>query len=144
MAEALLQSRCDLHSFPIQVDSCALNPITEGQKPDPRAVQAMKRYNIDLGGRARPITNNDFVKYDMIFAMTQDIKVSLHRLQRKVTPNSNKLHLFTKYCKNRPNKDIPDPFYGDSPDFNKVGEYIESSCIGFIQHIYDKMEADHK
>lgn len=62
----------------VEVDSAGLGDWNLGRPPDPRMVAAARAVGLELDGRARQVTEEDFDRYDLILAMD---RANLRRLQ---------------------------------------------------------------
>jgi protein-tyrosine phosphatase len=116
--EAVLRSKAARVGLALEVDSAGTAGYHVGSPPDHRAVRhgAQRRYDL-TGLRARTVCAQDFERFDLILAADG---ANLRDL-RKICPSQHlhKLHLFLG------NDPLPDPYHGDSSDFDHVLDLVE-------------------
>lgn len=113
-----------------EIDSAGTGGWHQGQKPDRRSVKVAAARGIDISGqRARRIEADDFDSFDLILAMDHD---NLRDL-RKIAPVSalDRLHLFDSFALGG-ERDIPDPYYGRTDDFEVVYSMLLTGCIPLL------------
>ncbi|MDX1739508.1 MAG: low molecular weight protein-tyrosine-phosphatase, partial [Alphaproteobacteria bacterium] len=93
----------------IQTDGCGLEGWHTGKQPDQRSMNHAKQRGYDLSSlRARQITQNDFVDFDLILAMDEG-----HLRDMKQMANAehhHKIQLFLDpVCKKFERREVPDP-----------------------------------
>ncbi|TZF94989.1 low molecular weight phosphotyrosine protein phosphatase [Chryseobacterium panacisoli] len=110
------------------VDSAGTISMHEGEHPDKRAVKIAANHNIDISKqRSRPITRKDFETFDKIYCMDIDV------LQDVVSKTRNeeerqKISLFLEVLGDHENAEVPDPYWGDMSDFEKVFQLLDRGC----------------
>ena len=71
-AEVILQRYCDDLALQVQVDSAGTSNYHPNKAPDARSQMHAKKRGYDLSSlRARQITLQDFIDFDLILAMDQ-------------------------------------------------------------------------
>ncbi|WP_338185057.1 low molecular weight protein-tyrosine-phosphatase [Jatrophihabitans sp.] len=90
-----------------------------GQRPDTRAQAAAALRGLELTGRARSVTDRDFVDFDLILAVDDD---NLSRLKELAPPDA------TATIRKLADEDVPDPYYGGASGFDDVFDQIEAAC----------------
>ena len=128
---ALIKRRklCDY----LEVDSAGTGDWHLGEKPDRRSISAAQVRGYDLRGlTAQQVKIKDFAYFDYILAMDNDNLSDLD----KICPNEykDKLDLLLKFGSSSEIV-VPDPFYGESSDFELVLDLIEDACEGFLKHV---------
>ncbi|MCY0970243.1 low molecular weight protein-tyrosine-phosphatase [Chryseobacterium wangxinyae] len=122
LAEGILRSKLP-DSF--VVDSAGTISMHEGETPDKRAVKTAANHHIDISKqKSRPIQMTDFDQFDKIYCM--DLKnledvISLTRTEEQ----RQKVHLFLKEAGNHQNSEVPDPYWGNLDDFEKVYQLLD-------------------
>jgi len=114
-------------------DSAGIGSWHVGNPPDARAIASAGRRGIDISGqRARQIEAEDFTTHDLIVAMDG---ANIERL-RALAPADATVEIarFMAYA-GRPEADVPDPYYGDSADFEFALDLIEEASRGLAAHI---------
>jgi protein-tyrosine phosphatase len=111
----------------IEVDSAGTHGYHIGELPDPRTQKAALRRGYDLSAlRARKVALEDFTRFDHVLAMDAG---HLHLLRRVCPPEHHaKLSLFL-------HKDVPDPYYGDAKDFERVLDLAEEGARAWIARL---------
>ncbi len=110
----------------------------EGEKPDPRMIQAACRRGYALRSRARQFQREDFDRYDLILAADRYILRALTDLARTETDRA-KLELIGTYHPERDVTDVPDPYYGGPAGFEHVLDMLELTC----RHLLDAVVERH-
>ena len=121
----------------IVVDSAGTHAYHVGEQPDPRSQQTALCHGIDLSGqRARRVAGTDFDRFDYILAMDQD---NFSILDDKCPEeHRHKLSLFMEFAPERPEREVPDPYYGGSDGFDRVYDMVEAASIGLLQEIRNR------
>ena len=128
-----LVSRQGLDSM-IWVDSAGTTAFHEGSVPDSRSQQAAASRGFDLAAlRARQVTECDFVNFDYILARDHANLTGL--LRRCPQAQQHKIALFTRFSERYPNKEVPDPYYGEGLGFEHVLNMVEDSGVGLLAHL---------
>ena len=118
----------------ILVDSAGTLDYHVGEPPDPRALEAAKRRSYDLSDLcARQICEHDFLDFDHLLAMDQGHLASL----RRASPpqHRRKIRLFLDYAPHRPERDVPDPYYGTAAGFELVLDLVEDASRGLLANL---------
>ena len=128
---ALIERRklCDF----LEVDSAGTGRWHLGEKPDRRSISAAQVRGYDLSGLiARQVKIIDFANFDYLLAMDSDNL----RDMSEICPNEykDKLDLLLKFGSSS-EIIVPDPFYGESSDFELVLDLVEDACEGFLEHV---------
>ncbi|KAF7393815.1 hypothetical protein HZH68_010634 [Vespula germanica] len=115
-----------------EVNSAALIGYHTGKNPDRRAMSILKQKGLtSYSHRARPITVDDFDKYDWIFGMDVQNIQELNKLK----PQGSKaiIELLGKYDP-QGETIIRDPYYDDDiTGFEKVYDQCVRSITAFLQ-----------
>jgi protein-tyrosine phosphatase len=118
----------------IHVDSAGTNDYHSGDAPDPRAIQAGLRRGYDMTRlRARQVTLQDFLEFDFILAMDNKNLADLKRLY----PANGKaeIGLFMDYSEKFAVREVPDPYYGGVPGFERVLDQVEDAAHGLLKEM---------
>jgi protein-tyrosine phosphatase len=116
----------------VEVESAATHDFNVGEPADIRAQKHAMRRGYDIAKFiARLIEPADFDRFDLILAMDEGNLFAL----RMICPPQHlgKLHFFTACCDERVPQDVPDPFYGDSEDFEFMLEIVEVASDRWVQ-----------
>lgn len=133
-AEGVLRQRAEQAGLKLLIDSAATHAYHTGEPPDPRTQAHAARRGVDLSRlRARPVTAQDFEDFDYLLAMDQN---NLAQLEARCPPqHRHKLGLFMRYASQFDDAAVPDPYYGQVADFERVLDYVEDASAGLIAHL---------
>jgi len=119
----------------IEIDSAGTGDWHVGEPPDRRATAAGKRRGIDLCGRARKVSAQDFEYFDYLIAMDRSNLGDLRRMAPDEAAR-RKIELFRNFDPGSPpDVDVPDPYYGEGDGFERVLDICEAACRGLLQRI---------
>ncbi len=139
-AEGVLKAAAERKglSDKIVVDSAGTYGGHAGQLPDSRMRSAAARRGYDLTHRARQITEEDFIDFDMIVVMDDMNYESVARLA-PVRRYLDKLYRFAEFCGRHPQwSHVPDPYYEGREGFELVLDLLEDGCEGILEKMADE------
>ena len=119
----------------VSLDSAGIYGAHLGEKADRRAITLAQArgYEQILKERARKVTGDDFVRFDLILAMDRD---NLAQLQRLCPAEyQHKLHLFLEYAGVSERSEVPDPYYGNAAGFEVVLRLCEQGVDGVLKRL---------
>lgn len=117
------------------IDSAGTSAYHIGDPPDERTSQVARERGIELVGKARQITRDDFRSCDYIIVMDRQNLGNVQRLA-KVTKPKGKVIMLRDFDKNAgADRDVPDPYYGGPSGFEDVHDIVERACAELLQHI---------
>ncbi len=118
----------------VEVDSAGTGDYHIGDPPDVRTQRAAAVRGIDLSGlRARQIVPADFVNFDLILAMDRQNLGILQALRPKAS--TAELKLFMDYAGLPACREVPDPYFGDAADFERVLDLVSAASRGLISEL---------
>lgn len=121
---SVLSGRGAAHRFVI--DSAGTGGWHAGHPPDRRSIEVAAKNGINISHlRARKVTGDDFMQFDLIVGMDRANVADLHAM--KPSGSSATIALFHDYAAGR-NEDVPDPYYGDLADFEAVYQSVRASA----------------
>ena len=125
-AEGVLRAEARRAGLAITFDSAGTENTHVGEPPDPRTIHAAQLRGYDLSNqRARQVHAEDFQTFDLILAADT---LNLRELQRRCPPEHRScLRLFLD------NRALPDPYYGEDADFEKVLDLVEKQAVLLIK-----------
>ncbi|WP_433628760.1 low molecular weight protein-tyrosine-phosphatase [Chryseobacterium cucumeris] len=125
LAEGIMKAKLPDHYM---VDSAGTISMHEGEHPDKRAIKTAANHFIDISRqRSRPITRKDFETFDKIYCM--DIAVMEDVVSKtKNEEERQKVSLFLEVLGDHKNAEVPDPYWGDMKDFEKVFQLLDKGC----------------
>jgi protein-tyrosine phosphatase len=136
MAEAVLRAKLQRAGLAdaVAVDSAGTHGFHKGTPADPRAVAraAVRGYRLD-GLTSRPVSAEDFTRFDLLLAMDQD---NLSTLEKRCPPGEqHRLQLLMAHAPQASAHEVPDPYYGAVAGFDLALDLIEPACDGLMTEI---------
>jgi|TARA_R110000772_G_scaffold165646_4_gene277143 protein-tyrosine phosphatase len=118
----------------IHADSCGTADWHSGKPPDPRSIAAAKRRGYDLEAlRARPLCWEDYYTFDYMLAMDES---NLEVLRRESPLDyAGHIGLFLDFAPDLPEREVPDPYYGEGDGFLRVLELVEAASDGLLAEL---------
>jgi protein-tyrosine phosphatase len=133
LAEGILQQKAFNAGLNWSVESAGTNQYHIGEPPHPMSQKVAKLNGIDISRqRARRFVKEDMDNYDKIYALAEDV---LHDIEwiAKNKFNQKKVDLLMNELYPGRNLDVPDPYYGDEPDFHEAYKMIDKVCDKIIE-----------
>jgi len=126
-AAAVLRHHAQARGLAVEVDSAGTENYHVGDPPDPRSILHARRRGYDLTDlRARQLSAADFVRFDVILAADE---LNLRTIRRQCpAEHLDKLGLFLG------TEPLPDPYYGEAADFDKVLDLVEKRVDFLLTH----------
>ena len=118
-------------------DSAGTSSYHIGSPPDRRMTAAARQRGITLCGQARQFQRSDFEAFDLILAMDRDNYNDILSLDPQGL-YQHKVKLMCDFCRQHPDREVPDPYYGGSEGFNYVIDLLLDACEGLL----DKLERE--
>jgi len=119
----------------IAIDSAGTPNYHPGEPPDARSQYHAKRRGYDLADlRARALREADIERFDWLIVM-DDLNYSTV-LARMADEHHRKLRRLTEFCRDaahRSLREVPDPYYGERADFERVLDLVEDGCDGLLE-----------
>ena len=121
----------------IEVDSAGTHDYHVGDPPDPRSIAAAARRGVDLRRlRARAVCDEDFERFDLIIAMDRQNREAL--LDRSPAPFRERIRLFMEFAGDPEIADVPDPYYGGAPGFERVLDLAKEAAAGLLDELLER------
>jgi protein-tyrosine phosphatase len=115
------------------VDSAGTAGYHIGAPPDPRSVAIARERGYDLAPlRARQVSRRDFGEFDLMLAMDRSNLAAL----QAIAPAAGRarLALFLHHARAM-GDEVPDPYYGDRSDFERVLDLVEQGSRALLAHL---------
>jgi protein-tyrosine phosphatase len=124
-AEEVLRVHARRAGLVLQLDSAGTENYHLGEPPDVRSIRHAAKRGYDLSGlRARQVGPDDFRDFDLLLAADT---LNLGVLRDLCPPEHHgKLALFLG------DRALPDPYYGEATDFEKVLDMVEIRADSLI------------
>lgn len=133
LAEGILQDKAFKAGLNWSVESAGTNGYHNGEAPHRLSQKVAKLNGIDISHqRSRRITADDFLVYDKIYAMAEDVVDDMKRIAGKKF-DASKVELLMNELYPGKNMDVPDPWYGTEPGYHEVYQMIEEACDAIIE-----------
>lgn len=142
-AEAALRQRLQQAGLErrVRVDSAGTHGYHLGSPPDERAQRYGKARGLDLSSlKARRVSAEDFLHFDLVLAMDEDNVQELRRLAPPGTEGRVKL-LMDFARSHRDVREIPDPYYGAEAGFERVLDLVSDACDGLTAVLHRMLTA---
>lgn len=145
-AEVVLRHFCDEAQLNIQVDSAGTSNYHPGKAPDSRSQKhaQLRGYNLSAL-RARQLTIQDFIDFDLILAMDyenlENIQQLMAQAQRQFGELRAQISLMSQHDGQYPQQEVPDPYYGGDAGFEHVLDQCESSSQAWVNYLQNQFKA---
>lgn len=131
MAHALLLHKASEQNLQVHADSAAISREEQGNPPDHRALAELSRRGVAMPThRARVVTAEDLLRFDLVLGMTA---AHVRALQQLAPERKAGIDLLMRYAPEHGAIDVPDPWYGDEEDFIEAFHMIEAGVDGLLQ-----------
>lgn len=117
-----------------EVDSAGTSGYHRGELPDSRMRHYASKRGYDLTHLSRPVTVEDFERFDIIVGMDDNNIYNLKDMAPTVE-DEKKIVRMTDFCTNIRTCCVPDPYYGGSEGFEHVLDILEDACEGLINYV---------
>lgn len=135
MAEGVLRARLEEAGVAarVRVDSAATGSSHIGHAPDERAIACAARHGIDIAAqRARRLVMEDFDEFDFVLCADRTI---LHDARmRKPRTSHAQVELLLDWS-GVGRKDVPDPYYGSTRDFEQAFRLVDAAALGIVERV---------
>ncbi|TDU40574.1 protein-tyrosine phosphatase [Gelidibacter sediminis] len=126
LAHGILESKLPSDTF--IVDSAGTGDYHIGKSPDHRSIATAKQNGIDISNqKCRQFKPSDFDTYDIIYVMDQSNYANVIKLARD-TDDRAKVKLILEDAEIEDGLEVPDPYWGDAEDFDKVYALLDDAC----------------
>lgn len=116
------------------VDSAGTSGYHTGHAPDPRTIEAAFRRGYDLSPlRARQVQLQDFTDFELILAMDRSHYAALAQMADETA--RERVKMFLDFAPGAAGRDVPDPYYGSSADFEHVLDLVEQGVDGLLNYL---------
>ena len=127
LAEGILRSKI---SEKYTVASAGTISFHEGEHPDKRSTKIAKEYGVDISHqRANYFTEKHLEDFDKIFCMDlKNLEDVLSKAKSEEQRNKVSLIMEEAGVLSDEKIEVPDPYYGDMSDFEKVYQMLDQAC----------------
>ena len=117
-----------------EVDSAGLISVHQGELSDRRMSYHAAKRGYDLQHRSRPVSTDDFERFDLIIAMDDNNISGLEEIANSPEDKA-KIHRMTDYLQKLEADHVPDPYYGGDQGFENVIDLLEDACEGLYKSL---------
>lgn len=133
LAEGILQDKAKKAGLNWTVESAGTNGYHIGEAPHKLSQKVALQHGIDISRqRARRFTAADFDRFDIIYAMADDVLYDMKRMAGNKF-DAGRASLFLNELYPGKNMDVPDPWYGPEPGYHEVYALLEKACDKVIE-----------
>ncbi len=118
----------------VQCDSAGTSAYHVGEKPDRRMTLAANDHGIEMRGRSRLLEPADLQDFDLILAMDHSNYQNILALD-PTGKLALKVKMMCSFCREYPDTEVPDPYYGGSDGFDYVIRLLTDACAGLLDAI---------
>ena len=133
-AAALLNDEAQRAGLDIDVDSAGTSRYHLGDPPHPTSQAVAHRRGIEVTGTARQITMHDFEEADLILAMDRHNEADLMEMAPTEAARQ-KIKLLRSFDPDADALDVPDPYYGDKGDYERMYDLLVPAVQGVVRHL---------
>ncbi len=135
-AEGIARILAKNQGLSLKTDSAGTGAWHVGNPPDLRMQKTCAKRGTAIEDlRARQVQVEDFEKFDWILAMDRNNFADLKRLQSQAPAGAKaKVHMLLEFG-NGLHKEVPDPYYGNSSDFEESWEIARHGVEAWLQHL---------
>ena len=118
-------------AIPVEIASAATEAYHIGSMADVRAIASAKMHGYDLSRHwARQIADTDFAAFDTVLAMDRtNLRALTARCPHEYVA---RLALFLPFAGLDASTEVPDPYYGDAEDFERVVQLARRGARGLL------------
>lgn len=136
LAEGILRKHAEEAGLEWFIDSAGTNGLHDGEPPHRLSRKVAGLNGIDISGqRSRRFRRSDMDDFDLILAMAGDVLSDIRDIAgQRFDPA--RIRLFMDITRPGEELDVPDPWYGEEPDYHEVYEILDEVCAELVrQHI---------
>jgi protein-tyrosine phosphatase len=133
LAEGILQDKAFKAGLKWSIESAGTNSYHTGEPPHPLSQKVAKLNGVNISKqRARRFTADDFLVYDKIYALAEDVMDEIKRISSKKF-DGTKVDLLMNELYPGKNMDVPDPWYGPEAGYHEVYKMIDAVSDKIIE-----------
>ena len=130
-------------SAKITCDSAGTSGYHVGAIPDRRMNTAAWKRGLDLQGQSRKLKPTDLQKFDLILAMDRENYHDILYLDRE-GKYEDKVRMMCDFATQKPEREVPDPYYGGTEGFDYVIDLLFDACGGLLDYVVNSAEYQAK
>ena len=126
-------------SAKITCDSAGTSGYHIGAAPDERMSIAAKKRGLKLEGQSRKLKPSDLQKFALILAMDRENYQDIVYLDRE-GKYEDKVRMMCDFATTKPDREVPDPYYGGADGFDYVIDLLYDDCAGLLDYVVNSPE----
>lgn len=130
-------------SAKITCDSAGTSNYHLGAVPDRRMSMAAQKRGLKLAGQSRQLKPQDLQNFDLILAMDRENYQDILYLDRE-GKYEDKIRLICDFATEKPDREVPDPYYGGTDGFDYVIDLLYDACAGLLNYVVQTKEYQAK
>lgn len=135
LAEGILRKKALERGLALDIDSAGTSDFHVGDSPDKRTIDNALSHDVDLRNlRGRQFTQEDYQKFDRIFAMDTQNLEDIHALAPDAH-SAAKAELLLNLVYPGRDVSVPDPYYGGPDGFEKVFQLVATACDKLVDEL---------
>ena len=139
LAEGIMQHKAKQAGLPWMVDSAGTGSWHSGDPPHRLSQKVAKARGVDIScQQARQFRPADMLEFDTVLFMDEDNLLDAKRMAGNMWVDAKASLLLDELYPGE-GRSVPDPYYGDEPDYHEVYDMIAAACDAFIsRHLNGK------
>ncbi len=134
LAEGILRKQIEAAGLNWTVDSAGTYEYHVGSPPHPDSQTVARQNGIDISEqRARAIVREDADRFDIIYALANDVHLGIRQLLGD-RYNPAQVRLLMNELNPGKNENVPDPYYGTIDDFHRTYALLDKACAAVIRN----------
>jgi protein-tyrosine phosphatase len=134
LAEVAMRAAAKRAGIDVTVDSAGTGEWHIGKAPDHRSQAVAARHGIDISAyKARRVSAADFRSFDHILALDPQNLRDLRAMAPADT--TARLSLLMDHVAGRHGEGVPDPYYGDAADFERVWDDVTAAADALMAQL---------
>ena len=123
----------------ITCDSAGTSGYHVGAIPDQRMNTAALKQGLKLQGQSRQLKPSDLKNFDLILAMDRENYQDILYLDRE-GKYEDKVRMICDFASQKPDREVPDPYYGGADGFDYVIDLLFDACRGLLDYVINSPE----
>lgn len=135
LAEGIFRAKTESMGLHWEIDSAGTAGYHVGEHPHKLSQKVAKLNAVDISTqKCRQFVDTDMDYFDKIYTMDLDNYNEVKRISG-TNWNPAKTALLLEALYPGQNKSVPDPWYGEEPDYHEVYRLIERACDKIIEEV---------
>jgi len=135
LADGVLRQKVKQRGLLWEVDSAGTANYHVGAPPDERMIKTAQGMGVDISWlRARQFSQQDFKGFDRIYVMDRSNRSNVLKLTNE-EDDRQKVYFLLDHLYPGEAAEVPDPYYGNSKDFDRVYTLIDDATNALIKDL---------